>query len=290
MSKNYYSNSMRCVRLAKSKLDNAHQQYTKEVEKAQSLLRRDEITHTVYDRAVTAAQNDFETARKTIFQNAKQELSQHLDSMREIAKQRIVKAPTPETASTLQILATLDRITPTQFALYAEQMADCPIAMQALSQIAAKHEVRIITDEPERRLQLLDVFEDNIANFLQNYTGSADTSSFSIRRLLPYLQAEDKLTKQGGTEKVNRRFWSEFIGDGSSDCYDNENVPAGKPKAQYFFESVDGLMNFIGAEIAGMDSDTAVKRTNEILADCPEKYGAAYRCYKASGEKIDLNE
>ena len=28
---------------------------------------------------------------------------------------------------------------------------------------------------------------------------------------------------------------------------------------------------------------------NEILADCPGQYGAAYRYFKASGEKVPLN-
>ena len=290
MNKNYYSNTMRCMRLFKTKIDAAYKEFIAVTETAMKMKAEDELTVTQYDRSVDKAQTVFKDKRIAILNDAKCEISPNFEAMREIAKQRIVKSPTPEIAATLQILATLDKITPTQFTLYAEQMSDCPLAMQALAQIALTHNQHILVDEPERRLHLLDVLESNLANFLQAYDGAADKAPFMVRRMLPYLQVDDSGISHGGTERIDLAFWNEFVGEGNPDCYNDPSAPAGKPKAQYFFENFDGLMAFINNEIKGESDEDVEKIVYDILSNCPDQYGAAYRCFEASGEKLPLNE
>ena len=144
MNKNYYSNTMRCMRLFKTKIDAAYKEFIAVTETAMKMKAEDELTVTQYDRSVDKAQTVFKDKRIAILNDTKCEISPNFEAMREIAKQRIVKSPTPEIAATLQILATLDKITPTQFTLYVEQMSDCPLAMQALAQIALTHNQHIL--------------------------------------------------------------------------------------------------------------------------------------------------
>ncbi len=290
MNRNHYSNTLRIMRFHYVKSNETHDTYAKAIQKADELLRSDEITKTVYDREVNSAQTEFDSCHKELVSKAKSELVPEFEAMREIARQQAVKAPTPEVASTLQILSMLDKLTPTQISLYAESLSDCPLAMQALAQIALKHDQRLIVDEPERRLQLLDVFESHVANFLSNYHGTEEALSFSVRQMLPYLQTEDNVTEYGGTKRVDRAFWNEFIAEGNPDCYDEDSASSEKPRVQYFFKDTDGLLAFINRETDGKSGSIIEETVNEILANCPESYGAAYRNYKACGEKIVFTE
>lgn len=290
MSKNYFSKTMRCLRLARSKLEDAHRVYMGEINDAESLLKRDEITKTVYDRRTSAARNAHNETHREIVEKATEEISGYLGDMRELAKQYTVKPPTPEMVSTLQILSMLDRVTPVQITLYAEQLADCPLAMSALQQIAAKHNQRIIIDDADSRLQQLDMFASYITGFLQGFSGEDETSPATVRQLLPYLQSEAQLMSVGGTENANRSFWARFISQGDPAFYDQDGTTAGKPKVQYFFNNVDELLGFIKQETAGKEEGERPGIINDILNNCPDRYGAAYRAYMACGEKDAINE
>ncbi|MFV0351839.1 MAG: hypothetical protein ACK5JF_05960 [Oscillospiraceae bacterium] len=206
MKRNHYSNVMRAMRFHYAKTNEVQNTYQKATQKATELLNKDEITRTVYDREVDSAQTEFNSCHKELVSKAKIKLVPEFEAMRLIALQQAVKAPTPEIVSTLQILGMLDNLTPTQLSLYAEQLSYCPLAMQMLSQIAMKHDLRLIVEEPEHRLRLLDVFEDHVANFLSNYKGTEENLSFSVRKMLPYLQTEDTFTEHGGTKRIDRAF------------------------------------------------------------------------------------
>lgn len=108
--------------------------------------------------------------------------------------------------------------------------------------------------------------------------------------MLPYLQTEDTFTEQGGTKRIDLAFWGEFVGDGSPNVYDEDSALSDKPRVLYFFKDTDGLLSYINKETEGKSGSSIEETINEILANCPESYGAAYRNYKASGEKVSLNE
>ncbi|MEG0751918.1 MAG: hypothetical protein RR998_02290 [Oscillospiraceae bacterium] len=153
MKRNHYSNVLRAMRLHYAKTNEAHDIYSKAIQKVDELLRSDEITRTVYDREVDSAQVEFNSTLKELISKAKSQLVPEFEAMRQIARQQAVKAPTPEIVSTLQLLGMLDKLTPTQLSLYVEQLSDCSLAMQMLSQIAMKHDLRLIVEEPEHRLR-----------------------------------------------------------------------------------------------------------------------------------------
>lgn len=53
-------------------------------------------------------------------------------------------------------------------------MADCPLAMQRLQQIAKAHEQRIYLDDPDTKLKALDNLESQLAYFLGNYKATGE--------------------------------------------------------------------------------------------------------------------
>lgn len=290
MTRNHYSNVLRTMRLHYAETSVAHDTYSKAIQKVDELLRSDEITRTVYDREVASAQVEFNFTIEGLISKAKSQLVPEFEAMRLIAHQQAVKSPTPEIVSTLQILGMLDNLTPTQLSLYIESLSECPLAMQMLSQMAMKHNLRLIVEEQEHRLRLLDVFEDHVANFLTNYKGTEGNLSVSVRKMLPYLQTEDTLMKHGGTRRVDLAFWREFVGEGSPDCYDEDSSSTEKPRVQYFFKDTDGLLAFISKASEGMSDSIIEEIVNTILANCPESYGSAYRNFLACGDRITFTE
>ncbi len=129
MNKNYYSNGImrRMRQFTHDMTANAHSK-DKDIERLRKLKRDDEITQTVYDRELSAIQEGIKAQTVKVKTECKKDLMGTLEEMRRSAGNQIIKPPTQEMVSTLQLLAMLDDITPTQLTLYAEQMADCPLA------------------------------------------------------------------------------------------------------------------------------------------------------------------
>jgi len=265
-----------------------------ERERLSMLKNQDEITETVFHREMNEVNQKIEERRVSLAESLKQDLMETLSEMREIASREITRPVTQEMAATLQILGMLDDITPTQLSLYARDMSGCPLAMKRLQQIAASHDMRIHMDNPEDRLTAIDYLEGRLVDFLLGYTGDEDDSTSSSRALLPYFQPEEAYMGNAetlvDTERVNRTFWREFVGQSDPGLYDNPDGDTKPPKAQYFFSDVEALSAFIIKATSGLVGPMQEAAVNAILADCPEQYGAAYRCFKASGEKIDLND
>ncbi|MFV0351838.1 MAG: hypothetical protein ACK5JF_05955 [Oscillospiraceae bacterium] len=85
-------------------------------------------------------------------------------------------------------------------------------------------------------------------------------------------------------------FWAEFVGEGSPDCYDEDSSSSEKPRVLYFFKDTDGLLAFINRETEGKSGSVIEETINEILANCPESYGSAYRNFKACGDRVTFTE
>lgn len=294
MKTNYYSeNIMRRMRLFTYDMERNYHSQDKRMEELNQLRVADEITRTVFDREVSSIRETVKSQRIAIVEEAKKNLISTFQKMREIANKRIIKPPTTEIVNTLQLLSMLEEITPTQFNLYAAQMEDCPLAMQRLQQIAKAHEQRIFVDDPESRLLALDVLEGHIANYLENFTGDINQSPFSVKSIYRYFQPDDSYMGNSktptDTERVNMMFWNDFVKVSSPEVFDDPENASGTPKAQYFFKDLDGLSAFMAKMTKGMKGSLVEDMEAKILENCPEQYGAIWRNYKATGEKMDIN-
>lgn len=211
-----------------------------------------------------------------------------LADMRKAVGTRMTAPPTVEMVNALNILGMLDTITPTQLQVYAETMADCPLAMQRLSQIAAKNEMRIVTIHPDQMMLAVDIIEGNLVTFLSGFRGNNEQCPPSVKMLYPYFRAEEYYSGSEGesAEKVDQRFLDKIVGFGTPELFDNPAEAGVKPKVQYFFESFDGLLQFIHAKTDNVEDK--YKEIDNILAQCPDSYGAAYRYYKSTGKKLDV--
>lgn len=172
-------------------------------------------------------------------------------------------------------------------------MADCPLAMQRLQQIAKAHEQRIYLDDPDTKLKALDNLESQLAYFLGNFDGDTSHAPATVLSMLPYFQPDEQYmgnpNRPLDTDKVDKLFWSEYVRLSSSEVFDDPDNAKGTPKAQYFFGDVKALAAFIDKMTAGVEGSLVENVTDTILANCPEQYGAIYRNYKATGEMLDLN-
>lgn len=294
MNKNYHSNGImrRMRQFTHDMTVNAHSK-DKDIERLRKLKRDDEITQTVYDRELSAIQEGIKAQTVKVKTECKKDLMGTLEEMRRGAGNQIIKPPTQEMVSTLQLLAMLDDITPTQFTLYAEQMADCPLAMQRLQQIAKAHEQRIYLDDPDTKLKALDNLESQLAYFLGNFDGDTSHAPATVLSMLPYFQPDEQYmgnpNRPLDTDKADKLFWSEYVRLSSSEVFDDPDNAKGTPKAQYFFGDVKALAAFIDKMTAGVEGSLVENVTDTILANCPEQYGAIYRNYKATGEMLNLN-
>ena len=295
MNKNYFSDGiMRRMRQYTLALSNNAHSKDKDLENLLSLKKADEITQTVYDREVEKINQQIGEQGNKLLSEVKVDLMGTFDKMREIAKTQISKAPTAEMVNTLKLLSMLDKVSPEQFTIYAEQMADYPLAMQRLQQIAKEHEQRIYVDDPETKLRALDTLEGQLVNFLSNYDGVEEHCPFSVRDMYRYFRPDDKYMgskdSPTDTEKVNERFWNEFVGVSSFKAFEDPDMTPGKPKAQYFFSDVSALSAFIKKMTEGVSGSTVEEIENMILENCPERYGGILRNYRATGEMLNLNE
>lgn len=125
MNKNYFSDGiMRRMRQYTLALSNNAHSKDKDLENLLSLKKADEITQTVYDREVEKINQQIGEQGNKLLSEVKVDLMGTFEKMREIAKAQISKAPTTEMVNTLKLLSMLDKVSPEQFTIYAEQMAD----------------------------------------------------------------------------------------------------------------------------------------------------------------------
>ena len=218
------------------------------------------------------------------------DLSATLKLMREAAAKKSATPPTAEMVNTLSILGMLDRITPSQLQLYAGQFSDCPLAMLRLQQIASAHNMRIVIDDPDALLRVVDVIEDNLAAFIEGFNGNEQDSSFRVRTLYRYFQPEEVYSNSTvqSSENADAMFWQNIVGFSSPEAFEEMGDSQNVPVVQYFFGETDGLIDFIKKSCE--KSSDPDKTENDILAKCPEQYGAVYRAYKATGAKLPLEE
>lgn len=243
-----------------------------------------------YDKEVSTIRKNYLDNQQKLKASVVEDLSATLKVMREAAIKKTTTPPTSEMVNTLSILSMLDKITPSQLQLYADQMSNCPLAMLRLQQIASSHNMRINVPDPDALLRVVAVIEDNLAAFLNDYNGIEQESGFRARSLYRYFQPEEYYANNdvSSAENADTLFWNDIVGFSSPEAFEEDGNANNAPIVQYFFGEIDGLIDFIKKSSEKSANPDEVE--NSILAKCPESYGAAYRAYKATGEKLSLEE
>lgn len=242
-----------------------------------------------------------EDNRIRLFEEVRKDLITTLADMRQAAGQRSTKAPSADMVNSLAILATLDNIPPTQMKFYVDQMSDCPLAMQRLQQIAATHNMKIQLTDLDAIMSAINKLEGKLTAYLGSFRGDDNPQSPTVIDMCRYFQPEEYYAKGinvsnnplmpefiHSAKEADYLFWKDQIGYGSPAMFDGP-AAGNTPQVQYFFGDLDGLTAFINKATEDKTGSEIEKTENEILTNCPEQYGAAYRCYKATGEKIALN-
>lgn len=245
-----------------------------------------------YDREVQKLDERIEQERVRLATGVRNDLMGMVEEMRNNVGNRITKAPSTDMVNTLALLGMLDTVSPTDIKQYAIQMCECPLAMKRLQQIAKNHNMLITAPDTDAMMRAIDVLEGNFAMYIQGYTGNDQSMSASVKQLHEYFQPEEAYmnTPIKSSENVDTVFWQRVVGIGSPAMLESENNTSGSTDVKYFFDTLDGLMAFMDKQTAGLEDKAYTDKINEILADCPGQYGAAYRYYKATGEKKPLIE
>lgn len=281
-----YKNAMRRMRKYVVEVKKNHDSRGRELEKLAQFKGSP-----YYEQQAAEVDRKIEAERVRLAESVKKDLTAIVKDMRENVGNRITKAPTPEMSACLSILGQLETLTATEITLYAQQMADCPLAMRKLQEIAAKHDMRITAPDTDTMLRAVDVLEGNLVTFLAGYSGDIEKAPASVRQLFQYFQADDDYmnTPAKSTNNADAAFWRDIVQIGTPAMLDSEAATGDTVKAELFFKDLDGLMAYMGKRTAGLEGKDLEDKQNEILAECPGQYGAAYRYYKARGEKVPLN-
>lgn len=247
---------------------------------------------TFYDKKVAELDKQTEEKRVAIAKAAQGDLMKYVQTMRDNVGKRIAKAPTADMVNSLSLLGMLNTINPTQISVYAQQMADCPLAMQVLQQIAGKHNMRIHIPDTDEMMRAVDVIESNLAAYLNGYKGTEDNMSFTVKNLYRYFQSEEAYvgTPAKSADNVDAAFWADIIQVGNPALLEDGEISANAVKVKHFFKDVDALRAYIDYHTQGLEGADRTNKVNEILRDCPGQYGAAYRYFQTSGEKVPLME
>ncbi len=245
---------------------------------------------TFYTNEVEKIDQQTEASRINLTTAAKNDMTKIFEEMRKNVGDKITKAPTADIANTLNILGQLENISPIEIKLYAGQMIDCPLAMKRLQEIARRHNIIIHIPDIDEMTRALDVFESNIALFLEGYHGRIDDASFSIRQLYQYFQDDNTYVNNDGktTIDANTAFWENIIGIGDPSMFDNTS----SEKAidiQLFFGDMEAMLSYIRKQTEGLTETEKENKVNDILKSCPDQYGAVYRYYLSEGKMLPLN-
>lgn len=299
MSKNYFKGIMRNMREFTAEVNSNKARYDRAKAKAAEDYAEAKGS-VLYDRVFTEVDNDFSTRRAATVEKYKKELIPLVEGMRAEASARVIKAPTTDMINNLALLSDVENLTPGTLNMYAKSMANCPLALQKLSQIAKKNGMQMSVLPQDTILDSIDRLEGFLVEYLTRYLGDlAVCPSLVTKDMWRYFQPEDTYAKGvkfdnstlgkifHSTEEVDKLFWSQFVGIGSPDLVSSTADDA--PVVQYFFSSVEALSDFIEKSKEGLSEDKVKDVTESILSECPEQYRNAYNEFQRSGTVSDLN-
>ena len=219
---------------------------------------------------------------------AKGEIADIIKAMRDNVRNRATQAPTQDMAAALTILNQLDNVSVAQLRMYSQTMAECPIALQMLQQIGNKHGITLSAPDVEQMSHTVDVLEHNLALAL-TYDGKTDEIRPSLDLIRPYFQPDDAYLDMPSVktaDNANAAFWNNIVQCGDPSMLEN---PKGTPlpvEVYHVFADLDGLLKYIDANTEGLEDADRESKIADILSECPDNYGAVYRNYLATGEKL----
>lgn len=233
-----------------------------------------------YDDKLKELEKKSKETQAQLLSGVKDDMVVAFDAMRRNVSNRIAKAPTGDQANALTVLSMLDSLTPAMVRAYADQMSECPLALSALSQIARKHNINVKAPDAENLKSICDVLENAVVGLLTGYNENG-ASSVIAKQFRQYLEPENIVS----ADRADRACWNSLVNYGSPDILDGGKADT---KVEYFFADVTGLSQYIQQQTQGLDDKAKEAKQDEILKNCPDQYGAAYRQYLSTGEVVDL--
>ena len=232
-----------------------------------------------------------EAQRVNLGEACKKDLSGYLERMRANVKKGITKAPTTDMAAQLQILGQLEGLSIRDVEMYADQMKECPLALRRLQQIAEANHIRLTIPDAASLLDAIDMIEDRLAQFLNAFRGDTKHSPSVIERALyPILKLDDSGVKETPfktLERADREAFTNVLLDKNFDyplrVFEGDVVT---PKCKLFFSDLNALRKYIADQTKDLSGVDATAKTDAILKDCPDQYGAAWRYYQGQKDKL----
>lgn len=294
-----FNRIMREGRVFRGKYDSLMARYKKEMD-----ANADLAGSARYEQLKNEINARFKADATQLRLNAKKKLDSIFETCESNIDGHFKKEPTQAMVNNITLLNMRQNISPSEISIYLNLYDNCYMACQVIKEKAESlgytvtGEYLTIDDE----YHALDVIKTNVVGFIEAYNGLDDlggpdnmVTSATMLRLAPYFQSEDAYTQYTdvkSSEEADQEFWDQIVGFGSPDILDAEGTlrKSKNTPVSYYFANIDGLLKFIDVKTQGMSDTEKVIEINNILNDCPPQYGAAYRNYRATGEKVDLME
>jgi len=223
------------------------------------------------------------------------EVRPHFKLLRDKAIDKTTKTAPVEALLTMFLILQNEQyvvMTPSQLQLETNKMADYPVLLQSLQAYANRHSMSVGVIDPDMYMKAIDNFEFNIMTLAGEIYGDVEACRPTIRELDKYFQPDETYINSSdwkNSDEAFDHFWADKVQIGSPDMFSSESSGTACT-VKYYFSDMDGMLEFIHSTTEGMSKEEGNAKAIEIINDCPEEYQTAYRVYKASGEKLPLNQ
>ena len=274
---NPYREAMRAMRVFAGKQDKNWASSKKAIEQIPSIHRGSEY----YDMKADEIRNGAVAEGNRIAKETAKEISELITKMRANVDRKSTKLEAPGMKDRLDVLASLEHVDVSTIRALSNVLEGDPLYMQRLKEIAEKHHISVTYLSADEMTRAVDTLEHNLMMFVQNYRGDIEHSPASIKQLEQFFRSEGDLRQMetGTAEKTDALFWNKIIQIGSFDIVDDDTSRGakGQRKIQHYFRNFEELKGYLDEETEGMSMEERYAKINEILADCPARYGAVYR-------------
>ena len=289
-----YNELMRIGRKYTTKVDDAlkeHNKRIKDKERMKGSPYYDDFLEKENERHITEIKVYQDTAIK--------EVKNQIKKMRENRdKHYIVEGDRSASVATLTMLNMVDDggLTPAELGFFTKDMVNDPLAMKVVAQIGAKHHMRIKFPTIKDSDRALEVLQDNVIGYIERYNGFTPedmTTKASLLRMERYFRSEsgyDSFSDVKSSAQSDQQFWNDIVQVSSPDEFDSDDFSGHNADVKFYFKDVDELTAYIDKYTNGCKDELKEDLTNMILENCPNQYSAAYRNYKATGEKYPLHD
>ena len=213
------------------------------------------------------------------------DVSKVLDKMRSRALELASAPPTADMINILSVLSDLSMITPAQFGIYAQRMADSPLALMKLQQIAEEHDIAMNITPIEAYVEAIDLLEHSLSVFIRCFDGDISNPRSGAYSYCRFFMPDNwyKDTDIKSADKPDKYFWENEISSVvSPEVFEETGTLEKIPEITYHFDTVNSLVDYINKSCE--NSRDPDKTVEDILSFCPETYRDAYSIFKQTGE------